>query len=1366
MNWPTAHRVLRVGRTRCRLLLPLVVVGAMLMALTTPAQPAHADTTGTTNPGCMEVLGASFSPGCLPPDLLTLSGIYAASSAQASSLQAIQNQAVNNVIAAHSLSPNDGDAVLSWGRSDAEADLFTLLMQAVTTSAASRSTDQQNAVDWLTAVAQRQTVAAAQDAGLEYVKWAGLNEGAYQSLLNTNPSENTIQAFLSTPGYPTSLSPFTNQSDSGYCVYQSPAPYASDYADPTSDPTCNGQTPPLGYVPPTPSYAQFTKWGEADANYTLLATGGYLTAAAADGIGGAFGYVAGALVSGLAVGSQGATNLAREAWLNNVDSAEITPTPSSPSGYVANLSNTDAEAELSDVADAADAADAFDVAGAGLGLFTFLTVLAAIEAAVIEGINVFTAAALPGQLATLISSAEATPPDVASLESTSSGQATLYELLVGATLPTPTDQTCDNSSPIPPGVTVTSGPVPLTGSFTPCLNPTLIPSASATDPQFVVQEKGSTTSSTTSSITWQDAAAGATTTARLSGNWFILNGSTQTLSFTYTDWDGNEQVAWLVGSPSAGYQFIGYNLTAGNGQQVDPSTCFTGGVCWTSTTIDYVGSDGDDDRAYVQSPVTPAGTETGDNPTGVVGVGKAVEGAPVQFDPTTFGPADDFDSEGQLVGTATMSYTWQFEVPTCTLGCLHVNGAPPQFTSPVTSTGDYSYTFPTSGSYLVELTATDGSTGEHASYTFAVQVDDVPPTLALDPDCPAAQCDARTVPVGTTTDLAGTLTHAGAQDIENVYVDWGDGASVDSAFCGLVALPGGGDCNPGSAVPGAIDGLFNPTALTLTAASDTDIALTDQHTYASAGTYYATVTVTDQSGAKVSGTLVETVTNPAPTTTGLSPTSTPVGSSPTITVSGFGFVPGSTVEWDGSPLTTTYVAPPTTVSIAPRTLTAQLPATDTAGATVGTVTVVNAAPGGGTSSPQFLYVVPAQVAIAAANVATSTSATGNATASVGGTGAGKAGSLSGVASGAGTVAVAQFSADPVTTTPPTAVNAYFNVVVPTGSSFTSVQVTDCDLAGGSVVYYYDPTTTQWAEVPGQTYNASTGCVSFTLGTASTPSLSQLSSTVFGVQDVPPSLSLPGDQSVSYHAALSLSVSASDPQPNALTLSATGLPAGLAFTDNGNGTGTVTGTVTGAPGAYPVTLTASDGEVSTTSPMTITVTKAGTTLSYTGASLIATNRPATLSATLEEDGGSAPVPDGQTVTLTLGSGSGAAELPGPDNVRWLGELPDRHGQPGPGQPARLRHLCRRPLLRRLLRHQPAGPGVQLPARRGRLRRGRPGRAQRHAHHDAHLVGQQVGQVEPALGRGGAGQLQGLRPDVPQRAHHRRRPGLRRDLDGDH
>ena len=135
---------------------------------------------------------------------------------------------------------------------------------------------------------------------------------------------------------------------------------------------------------------------------------------------------------------------------------------------------------------------------------------------------------------------------------------------------------------------------------------------------------------------------------------------------------------------------------------------------------------------------------------------------------------------------------------------------------------------------------------------------------------------------------------------------------------------------------------------------------------------------------------------------------------------------------------------------------------------MGTVTVVSPSPGGGKSSPQILYVVPAQTTIAAANLATNASANGSATASVGGNGPGTAGSLSAVAAGAGTVALGQYSADPVSTTPPTAVNAYFDLVVPASSNFSSVQVTDCDLAGGSLVYFYDGTTTSWAEVSGRT----------------------------------------------------------------------------------------------------------------------------------------------------------------------------------------------------------------------------------------------------------------------------------------------------------
>ena len=183
-------------------------------------------------------------------------------------------------------------------------------------------------------------------------------------------------------------------------------------------------------------------------------------------------------------------------------------------------------------------------------------------------------------------------------------------------------------------------------------------------------------------------------------------------------------------------------------------------------------------------------------------------------------------------------------------------------------------------------------------------------------------------------------------------------------------------------------------------------------------------------------------------------------------------------------------------------------------------------------------------------------------------------------------------------------------------------------------------------------------------------------------------------------------------------------------------------------------------------MTITVTKAGTTLTYSGASLIANNRPATLSAVLEEDGGSPPVPDGQTVTLTLGSGSSAQSCQGQTTSDgWVSCQVATVNQPLGNQPvsatfdgdsyyAASSDNSQQALV---FSYLPAGGGFALGDQ---------------AVHSATPTttltwsGQQVGQVEPALGRGGAGQLPGLRPDVPQRAHHRHRPGLRRDLDGQH
>jgi hypothetical protein len=101
-----------------------------------------------------------------------------------------------------------------------------------------------------------------------------------------------------------------------------------------------------------------------------------------------------------------------------------------------------------------------------------------------------------------------------------------------------------------------------------------------------------------------------------------------------------------------------------------------------------------------------------------------------------------------------------------------------------------------------------------------------------------------------------------------------------------------------------------------------------------------------------------------------------------------------------------------------------------------------------------------------------------------------------------------------------------------------------------------------------------------------------------------------------------------------------LPAGLNFTDNGDRTGTVSGTITAPPGVYTATFTADDHHHLTvvTDTVHITVTKEETTTTYTGPTVVAKGFTVTLKAQLLEDGTTAPVPSGQTLTLKIGSQS--------------------------------------------------------------------------------------------------------------------------------
>ncbi|MGH9859035.1 MAG: putative Ig domain-containing protein [Candidatus Acidiferrales bacterium] len=124
-------------------------------------------------------------------------------------------------------------------------------------------------------------------------------------------------------------------------------------------------------------------------------------------------------------------------------------------------------------------------------------------------------------------------------------------------------------------------------------------------------------------------------------------------------------------------------------------------------------------------------------------------------------------------------------------------------------------------------------------------------------------------------------------------------------------------------------------------------------TPSAAGTFNFTVQVTDSDTPPRTDTqpLSLIIENPVPAITNLSPTSaTPGGPAFTLTVTGSSFVAGSVVQWDGSNRTTTFVSDTE--------LTAAIPATDIAMAGSANITVLNPAPGGGTSNTLVFNISP------------------------------------------------------------------------------------------------------------------------------------------------------------------------------------------------------------------------------------------------------------------------------------------------------------------------------------------------------------------------------------------------------------------------
>lgn len=141
----------------------------------------------------------------------------------------------------------------------------------------------------------------------------------------------------------------------------------------------------------------------------------------------------------------------------------------------------------------------------------------------------------------------------------------------------------------------------------------------------------------------------------------------------------------------------------------------------------------------------------------------------------------------------------------------------------------------------------------------------------------------------------------------------------------------------------------NSAAVPSTYVSSTQMTATVPATQLASGGTLSVVALNGTAGSSTSTSPSLQVTNPVPTLSSAEPTAVYLGTASTVTVTDTGFVPTTTVQINGSARTTTYVSA-TQVTVT-------LNAADVASTGSLALTVVNAAPGGGTSSSTSLAVI-------------------------------------------------------------------------------------------------------------------------------------------------------------------------------------------------------------------------------------------------------------------------------------------------------------------------------------------------------------------------------------------------------------------------
>ncbi len=292
-------------------------------------------------------------------------------------------------------------------------------------------------------------------------------------------------------------------------------------------------------------------------------------------------------------------------------------------------------------------------------------------------------------------------------------------------------------------------------------------------------------------------------------------------------------------------------------------------------------------------------------------------------------------------------------------------GAQQTYSAPFTVSGD--------GTHAVTFWSSDNVGNTETANSQTVMIDGTAPTLAFGAVSPAPNASGWnngtvTIPftaadatsgVGSTNPAASPLTFSteGANQTQTVTVT--DNAGNSATFTSpavnidLTAPVTTASVSGGTITLSATDNLSGVVSTFFTVDGGSQQTYTAPFSVTGVGSHTVTYWSVDKAGNTEAAHALSFTINAAPSLTSISPSSAVAGTSGfTLTVTGSNFIPSSVINWNGSPLATTYVSVTQ--------LTAAVPASLIASAGSANVTVTSPAPGGGTSgSKTFTIAAPA-----------------------------------------------------------------------------------------------------------------------------------------------------------------------------------------------------------------------------------------------------------------------------------------------------------------------------------------------------------------------------------------------------------------------